>query len=215
MTSSAPRPDAVPIAVFAKAPVPGAVKTRLTALLGADGAAALHAGLVRHALAAAVGSDVGPVELWCAPDESHPFFERCAAEFRVTLHRQRGADLGERMRHAFEAAHGRGAPLLLMGSDCPALDAAALQRAARELRVHDAVIAPAEDGGYVLVGLAVPMPRLFEAVAWGGSAVMGQTRARLEEAGSRWKELDTLWDIDRPADYARLQSEGMLREVLS
>jgi len=45
--------------------------------------------------------------------------------------------------------------------------------------------------------------------------VMGQTRARLEEAGSRWKELDTLWDIDRPADYARLQSEGMLREVLS
>ena len=203
------------IAVFAKAPVPGAVKTRLAALLGPDGAAALHAGLTRHALAAAVQSRVGAVELWCAPDESHPFFERCASEFGVTLFRQQGADLGERMRHAFEAAHARGAALLLTGSDCPGLDAAALQAAARELRSHDAVIAPAEDGGYVLVGLAKPVPRLFDGITWGGSAVMGQTRARLAETELRWKELDTFWDIDLPADYARLQDAGMLREVLS
>ncbi len=203
------------VAVFAKAPVPGAVKTRLAALLGPDGAAALHAGLVRHALAAAVQSGVGPVELWCAPDETHPFFERCAAQFRVALERQQGDDLGERMRHAFENAHARGAALLLTGSDCPALDATALRTAARELSSHDAVIAPAEDGGYVLVGLATPMPRLFEAITWGGSAVMGESRVRLAEMGVRWKELDTLWDIDRPADYARLQEAGMLREVLS
>lgn len=203
------------VAVFAKAPVPGAVKTRLAALLGPDGAAALHAGLVRHALAAAVQSGVGPVEMWCAPDETHPFFERCATQFHVALHRQQGEDLGARMRHAFDAAHARGAALLLTGSDCPALDAAALREAARELASHDAVIAPAEDGGYVLVGLARPMPRLFEAIAWGGSAVMGESRARLAEVGARWKELGTLWDIDRPADYARLQEAGMLREVLS
>ena len=195
--------------------MPGAVKTRLAALLGSDGAAALHAGLVRHALAAAVQSGVGAVELWCAPDERHPFFERCASEFGVALERQQGADLGERLRHAFESAHRRGAALLLIGSDCPTLDAGSLQEAARELRTHDAVIAPAEDGGYVLVGLARPLPRLFEGIAWGGSAVMGETRARLAEIGTHWKELGTFWDIDRPADYARLQQAGMLREVLS
>jgi glycosyltransferase A (GT-A) superfamily protein (DUF2064 family) len=67
----------------------------------------------------------------------------------------------------------------------------------------------------VLVGLAKPLPRLFDGVAWGGSAVMSETRTRLAESGMRWKELDTFWDIDRPADYARLQAAGMLREVLS
>ncbi|HEY4999419.1 MAG TPA: hypothetical protein VII36_09755, partial [Usitatibacter sp.] len=61
------------VAVFAKAPVPGAVKTRLAAILGLDGAAGLHCGLVRHALSVARLSRVGPVELWCAPDETHPF----------------------------------------------------------------------------------------------------------------------------------------------
>ncbi len=215
MTSSAPRPDAVRIAVFARAPVPGEVKTRLAPLLGADGAAALHAGLVRHALSAAVQSRVGPVELWCAPGEDHPFFARCAQDLGVTLHRQEGGDLGARMRHAFAHSHTNGAALLLTGSDCPSLDAAALKDAARELASHDAVIAPAEDGGYVLVGLAVDVPGLFEDIAWGGSTVMNATRACLARAGIRWKELPTYWDIDRPADYARLHDAGMLREVLS
>lgn len=215
MTSSAPRPDAVRIAVFAKAPEPGAVKTRLAALLGPEGAAGLHAGLVRHALSTAVQARLGEVELWCAPDETHPFFTRCASEFGATLKRQEGADLGERMRHAFDASHARGTALVLIGSDCPALGAAHLREAAAELRTHDLVIAPAEDGGYVLVGLAKPAPQLFDGVAWGTSAVMGQTRARIAAHAIRFKELATLWDVDRPEDYARLQREGMLQEVLS
>ena len=208
MTSSARRPDSVRIAVFAKAPVPGAVKTRLAALLGPEGAAGLQSGLVRHALSAATQSRVGPVELWCSPDETHPFFERCAREFGVTLERQRGDDLGQLMRHAFDASHARDHALILIGADCPALDAAAL-------REHDAVIAPAEDGGYVLVGLSRPAPELFETIAWGESAVMAQTRLRLSQSGASWMELPTLWDIDRPEDYARLQQSGLLREVLS
>jgi rSAM/selenodomain-associated transferase 1 len=215
MTSSAPRPDAVRVAVFARAPVPGAVKTRLAALLGPDGAAGLHSGLVRHALSVATHARVGPVELWCTPDETHPFFERCAQEFGVTLERQTGANLGERMRHAFASSHARDHALILIGADCPALDAAALQSAARALREHDAVIAPAEDGGYVLVGLARPAPELFETIAWGESAVMAQTRLRLSQSGVSWTELPTLWDVDRPEDYARLQQSGLLQEVLS
>ena len=203
------------IAVFAKAPIPGEVKTRLVPLLGADGAAQLHAGLTRRALATAVEARVGAVELWCAPDERHPFFARCAAQFGATLHRQEGADLGERMLCAFERSAAASHALLLIGSDCPALTPADLQSAALALETYAAVIAPAEDGGYVLVGLARPEPSIFRGVTWGAPAVMAQTRTRLESAGVRWATLPTLWDVDRPEDYARLQSAGLAGEVLS
>ncbi|QJR16640.1 TIGR04282 family arsenosugar biosynthesis glycosyltransferase [Usitatibacter palustris] len=211
MTPAARAPDAPRVTVFAKAPVAGEVKTRLVPLLGAEGAAALHAGLVRQALSIASQARLGPVELWCAPDETHPFFERCAAQFGATLHRQRGADLGARMHAAFAA----GTPRLLIGSDCPALSAADLHAAWGALTKCEAVFAPAEDGGYVLVGLARPQPSLFEGVNWGTAAVMTQTRARLEAGRIKWHELATLWDVDRPEDYARLQREGRLQEVLS
>lgn len=203
------------VAVFAKAPVPGVVKTRLAPLLGPEGAAALHAGLVRQALSTAAMAGLGPVELWCAPDESHPFFQRCAELFALTLHRQAGADLGQRMHVAFAAGLASGDRVVLIGSDCPVLDAADLREAARALETHDAAIAPAEDGGYVLIALSKPIPELFTGIAWGSAAVMGATRARLAASGARWKELPMRWDVDRPEDYARLQSEGRLAEVLS
>jgi rSAM/selenodomain-associated transferase 1 len=151
------------------------------------------------------------VELWCAPDCAHPFFGRCAADFAVRLVAQRGADLGSRMAHAFDAALGENAALVVIGSDCPGLSPAVLREAARALESHDAVIAPAEDGGYVLVGLAARDPGLFAGIAWGGPTVMAETRARLARAGTNWKELGTFWDIDRPEDYARLQREGWPR----
>ena len=215
MTSSAPPPEAVRVAVFAKAPVAGTVKTRLTHLLGPDGAAGLHAGLVRHALATAAQARVGTVELWCSPDETHPFFERCAREFGARLKRQRGANLGERMRHAIESGRAEGSTIILIGSDCPALTGAHLDAAAAALSSHEVVIIPAEDGGYVLVGMSASVPAIFDAIPWGTAAVMAETRQRLGHAGVLWKELPALWDVDRPEDYARLQREGLLREVLS
>ena len=215
MTSSAPRAERCGVAVFAKAPVPGLVKTRLAGLLGADGAAALHAGLVRHALATAVASGVGDVELWCAPDERHEFFARCAADFSARLRVQQGADLGSRMAAAFEDAFARERRLVLIGSDCPALAPADLAAAATALHGNDAAIAPAEDGGYVLIAMARSVPEIFTGIAWGTAAVMRQTRARLAAAKISWVEMPTSWDVDRPEDYARLQREGVLREVLS
>jgi len=214
MTSTAPPPEAA-IAVFAKAPVPGAVKTRLAGVLGADAAASLHAGLVRHALSTAVRARVGPVSLWCAPDAAHPFFARCAQECGARLEPQRGEDLGERMRNAFEPAWRDGVRLLVIGADCPALTPAHLEAAALALREKDAVFVPAEDGGYVLVGLARPLPGVFDDIPWGTAAVMARTRERLRAAGASWTELPPLWDVDRPDDYARLQREGLLAEVLS
>lgn len=201
--------------MFAKAPVPGSVKTRLAGVLGEDGAAALHAGLVRHALATALASGVGEVELWCAPDDRHEFFERCAADFGTRLRVQQGPDLGSRMSAAFDDAFARGRALVLIGSDCPALAPSDLAAAAASLARHDAAIAPAEDGGYVLVAMARPVPGIFADIAWGTAAVMRETRERLAAAGVAWHELATCWDVDRPEDYARLQREGLLQEVLS
>jgi rSAM/selenodomain-associated transferase 1 len=203
MTSSAARPERARIAVFAKAPVPGAVKTRLAAGIGAQAAAALHAGFVRRALATAVESQVGPVELWCAPDEGGDFFAGCAREFGVALRRQQGGDLGARMGHAMEDSLAAGASLVLVGSDCPAMTADHVRRARAALLDTDAVLAPAEDGGYVLVGQSVRLPSIFADIPWSTGAVMERTRKRLARDGATWVELETLWDVDRPEDYER------------
>ena len=197
--------------MFAKAPRPGAVKTRLIPLLGAEGASALHTRLVRHALATARASALLPVELHGTPAADDHFFTDCAEQFGVAIRPQAGGDLGARMQAAFEQALARHERVLLMGSDCPALTASHLRQADRHLREGaDAVIAPCEDGGYALVGLRRVEARLFNGIAWGGDTVMAETRARLEALGWRWSEIETLWDVDRPGDYARLAGSGLL-----
>jgi rSAM/selenodomain-associated transferase 1 len=211
MAADARRNSAVQVAVFAKAPVPGEVKTRLIPLLGAQDAAELHALLVRRALAVARDAGVGPLTLWCLPGTGHPFFGACAAEFGASLKEQRGGQLGERMARAFEHLLATG-PALLVGSDCPSLGAADLLAAAASLATHDAVIQPAEDGGYVLVGMARPVPGLFEGIRWGEAGVMRETRARLRAAAATWREMPARWDVDRPEDYRRLVASGLLAE---
>lgn len=197
-------PRGVQIAVFAKAPVPGAAKTRLMPALGARGAARLQRQLVLRTLATAAAAQLGPVTLWCAPDTRHRFFRALRQRAGIECIGQPGVDLGDRMHAAFEHHCPRG-PLLLVGTDCPALQPAHLRQAARRLRDGaDAVFQPAEDGGYVLVGLRRPQPQLFSGMAWGNADVMAATRSR---AGTlRVSELETLWDVDRPADLARLQA---------
>ncbi len=201
------------IVVFAKAPQPGAVKTRLIPLLGAEGAAALHLRLVKRALATARAAAFGRVELHCAPDAEDAFFRFCGSRYGAALAPQAAGDLGARMLAAFGTALAAHARVLLIGSDCPALSARDLRQAEQALREgHDAVLAPAEDGGYALIGLTRCDARLFEGIAWGGDGVMAETRARLAALGWRWRELETLWDVDRPEDYARLKDSGLLED---
>jgi hypothetical protein len=193
------------VLVFAKAPRPGEVKTRLIPLLGAEGAAALHAKLVERALETARAAAFGRIELHCAPDTGDPFFRLCADGFGVTLQPQSAGDLGARMLYAFESTLAAYACVLLVGSDCPALTARHLRQADKALRDGaDAVFVPCEDGGYALIGLTRADTGLFDGIAWGGDSVMADTRARLKRLGWAWSELETLWDVDRPEDYARL-----------
>lgn len=205
-----PRAVECAVVVLAKAPEPGLAKTRLTPALGAAGAAALQARLTRRALATALAAGVGPVELCCTPAADHPFFRACARDFAIALSQQVGADLGARMAHACARLLVRG-PVILIGTDCPALAPADLRDAAQALGADcDAAIAPAEDGGYVLIGIGRAQPDLFDGIAWGTPSVLAQQRARLAARGLRWRELRTLWDVDRPADLARLAASGLV-----
>lgn len=199
------------ILVFAKAPVPGAAKTRLIPLLGADAAAALQERLLGRALATARSAAPARLELWCAPDATHPALIAAAQACQATLHVQQGTDLGARMAQAFAEVLQRAPQAVCIGTDCPALTAQHLRDAAAALQSgHDAVFVPAEDGGYILIGLARNEPRLFTGIDWGGAQVMAQTRERLRSCGLRWHELETLWDVDRPEDWQRLQQSGLL-----
>lgn len=204
------RPEAALI-VFARAPEPGRVKTRLAPLLGEKGAARLHARLVKRTLQTAKKARFGSLELYCHPRLSLPFFVQCQRQFQVALRLQARGNLGDRMYHAFKRALRRHRYVVLIGSDCPALRPADLRAAARVLRDGaDAVLVPAEDGGYPLLGLRRVSRRLFDGIAWGGPQVLAQTRRRLKALRWRWRELRTLWDVDRPEDVARLRKSRLL-----
>jgi uncharacterized protein len=192
------------IIVFAKAPRVGEVKTRLIPLLGAEGAAALHRQLVRRTLVDATDAGLGPVELHAAPGVDDAFLQDSARRFGVALLPQRGENLGVRLNHAFDQGLARHGRVMIIGTDCPVLTAQHLREAQAALAGgNDAVLIPAEDGGYALIGLTRCDDSLFRNIAWGGDTVLAATRERLRALHWRWRELETLWDIDRPDDYRR------------
>ncbi len=197
--------DAVDIAVFAKAPVAGYAKTRLIPALGARGAARMQRRLLQQTVRTALAAELGGVTLWCAPDVGHRAFRALRSAFGVVCLPQSEGDLGERMAQAFAHCAGQ-RPLLLIGCDCPELSPAHLRDCADALRAgSDAVLLPAEDGGYVLIGLAAPRPEVFAGIRWSTPSVLAQTRIRLAEACLHWSEGPTLRDLDRPEDLARFQ----------
>lgn len=200
------------IMVFAKAPLTGQVKTRLIPHLGVRGARALHEQLARYCIANAVQAKLCPVQLWCSPDREHPFFADCRSEFKIPLSSQEGQDLGERMAHAFEQILQECSYALVIGTDCPALTSADLREALCALQGGmDAVVGPAKDGGYVLLGLRRLARGLFEDIAWGEVTVLDTTRERMEGLQWRWHELAVRWDVDRPEDVERLMREDLLQ----
>lgn len=201
-----PQPAAAAIAVLAKAPVPGLAKTRLARTLGERAAARAQRNFTLQTVQAAQAAALGPLTLHAAPDTGHRFFRALQRGLGVALVPQAGGDLGRRMA-AIAADHFRAQPelpLLLIGTDCPLLSPGHLQAAARALATHDAVLIPALDGGYALLGLRRPIPTVFEDIAWSTSEVLAQTRARLRAARATWHEAAPLWDVDDGADWERL-----------
>jgi hypothetical protein len=196
----------VSIAILSRAPVPGQTKTRLIPALGAEGAADLHRRFLHATVRTALQANLGPITLWCTPDTSHPEFTACAALGPLTLRPQVVGDLGLRMLATIDT------PTLIIGTDCPTLTQTHLQQAANALNENDAVLIPAEDGGYVLIGLRQPEPAIFTDITWGTAQVLASTRQRLHGIGYSWRELPTLWDVDEPADLTRLHHMELLKQ---
>jgi rSAM/selenodomain-associated transferase 1 len=199
------------VAILAKAPIPGFAKTRLIPTLGADRAALLQARLIEHAVRTACAAEVGRVTLWITPQEHQQVFSELRARYPISIAHQSSGDLGARMLAAARAA---GRLVLIIGTDCPALEPGHLGAAAAILRKGtDVVLVPAEDGGYVLIGMRRAHPALFSEMRWGTPGVIRETRRRIKHLGLSWEEPLVLWDVDTCADLARLR-ELKLDELL-
>lgn len=193
------------VIVFAKAPIPGEVKTRLIPALGVEGAAMLHMALVERAVTTAKRAAEN-VELCCAPDATHAFFLDAAEEFGATLTAQGAGDLGERMLRAITRGLAGHEAVAIVGADCPSVTPADMRAAAAALTTHDVALIPAEDGGYVLIAAKTTHPQMFDQITWGGEHVLVQQREALARVGLTYALLDTRWDVDRPEDLARLKT---------
>jgi rSAM/selenodomain-associated transferase 1 len=204
----------VRIVIFAKAPVPGRVKTRLIPTLGEAGAARLAARMLDLALEQALAATVGPVELCMSPAPGTSAWAGIALPAGIETSDQGAGDLGERMARAARRVIDCGAAVLLTGTDCPGLTAERLRAAAARLSDHDAVLHRAADGGYPLLGLRDFDASLFEDMPWSTPAVADLTLARMRALRWRVWEGDTLHDIDEPADLAHL-SAHLSAEALS
>ena len=187
------------LVIFCKAPIPGEVKTRLIATEGIASATRIHEELATRLILECLASDLlreVNIELWCSPTTEHKFYD----QFDVPRFLQQGADLGERMLNAFDFSE---TATQLIGTDCPNLTAEYIQSSFYQLATHDAVLGPAEDGGYGLIGLQVPEPSVFKDIQWGTGQVCSDTCRRLDKLEMNWALLPQLWDVDRPEDVQR------------
>lgn len=185
---------------FAKEPMPGKVKTRMLPVLSAEQACDLHCDLLLWTCNTLCEAKLADVELWVSGDGTHSVFERCAGMGITGLRLQEGADLGERMYHAIADGLDRYQQVLLVGSDCPAINAEYLNAALVALDSDPLVLGPATDGGYVLIGATRIEAALFQGVSWGQPSVFAETVERVLALGGSWAELNVLPDIDRPED---------------
>jgi uncharacterized protein len=184
---------------FARVPIVGAVKTRLIPALGEEGACQLHVDLLQHCCRRLLGSGLAPVELWLDCEGSHSCVVACE-ELGAVLRLQQKGSLGKRMHHALKDGLSRYKRVVLVGSDCPAIDDAYLRQAYDALASAPVVFGEATDGGYVLIGARRSDWGLFDGVNWGSGAVLSESLANVEGLGWTAAVLPALSDIDRAED---------------
>ena len=185
--------------IFAKAPEPGCVKTRLQ--LPPEEAAELHAAFVADVVDRHQAKD-RVVTVWRAGDLEHGLWETLPAH----LAEQPEGDLGDRMAHAFATELALGSAVVVLGTDSPTLPPRLVAEAFERLKSSSVVVGPACDGGYYLLGLRgdIPLALFAEGIAWGGGDVLSTTLERLQSAAVDYDLLDFWYDVDRPADLRLL-----------
>mgnify|MGYP001814363555 CR=1 FL=1 len=190
------------LCVFARAPVLGGVKRRLATELGDAVALAAHIQLTEDTLGRLAAAPGLETELWLA-GEPDAQVRGWLDAWPLPLRRQAGADLGQRMANALASCHADGVHGVVVGSDCPPIDAAYVRQAAEALGEADVVLGPASDGGYGLVGTGLPRPEIFKDIPWGTDAVLQVTLERIGEAALSVRLLAPIWDVDTASDWNR------------
>ena len=198
-------PD-VSVLIFTRAPEKGKCKTRLIPYIGEEAAAQLQHNLICKTVAKLCEKNSFVCQLWCTPSYSNDCFLALTKKYNLILHKQEGDNLGERMLHALEQQTNRYA--IIVGTDIPLLSLEYIESAILKLQEgNDAVIGPAEDGGYVLLGVNQVNPTIFKDIHWGTNQVYEQTCNRLNQTNMRWTSIDCLWDLDDINDFKRYQNE--------
>ena len=198
--------------VFTRSPVLGEVKTRLQPEFSAEQSLKLHKHMLLNTLSMSEKLPGFDVELCCSPNRNTLFFLECENRFPITLSNQQGDDLGERMAFSFSVALQSYDKVVIVGTDCPELNEDYIKQAFNALDEVDIVIGPAEDGGYVLMGLRKFSLKLFSDFSWGSNTVLAQTRKVINELSWSYKELDIMHDVDRAEDLHRYQD--LLNEII-
>ena len=187
----------IPLVLFAKAPIPGQVKTRLQTHCSPQQAARIASYLMEASIKTVTAHWPGSVYLSVWLDHEHAFFKAMQARYRVAMLRQCEGDLGEKMQHAL---HGLGYPAAVMGCDAPHTKPHTLTEAYSLMHSGRSVIGPSEDGGYYLLGLSEPADSLFLGKSWGGDQVLKQTLLSADNYGLPITQLDPLNDVDEWSD---------------
>ena len=195
------------LVIFAKAPIPGEVKTRLCPPLTPDEAATLHGSFVldmleRTKLAVAKLQLPFHRYLACAPSSELVFFKIMEERQGVRLLDQVGENLGQRMHRTFVDLFAKGyTHVIIMGTDVPTLPLSVYQEAFTMLGRSDVVLGPALDGGYYLIGLKQPAEQLFTGVPWSTDQVLAVTQQQANALGlsveltTAWRDVDTIEDL--------------------
>ena len=183
------------LVLFARYPAAGVAKTRLIPALGPEGAAALHRQLTERTLSLLLSSGY-PVELHYTGAAEAAFRDWLGEGFALV--EQAVGGLTERLMAALDPA-----PVIFFGADTPDLAADHVAAAVAALETHEAVLGPAGDGGYYLIGMKSALPELLTDMPWSTERVMPETLARLAKLATAPALLDRLHDCDRPEDLAR------------
>ncbi|MDO7656722.1 MAG: TIGR04282 family arsenosugar biosynthesis glycosyltransferase [OM182 bacterium] len=199
------------ILIFAKQPIPGEVKTRLIPAIGVTSATDLHCAMTRRVAAMLSASALAPFRFAVSGDMSDPLFAESDGCLPPTT--QIGEDLGERMLNAatraFEVKQKPSEAtveyVVIVGADCPALAPIHVQETLESLASGiEVVFVPADDGGYVLVGMSRVFAEMFQDIAWGTSEVLQVSLNKLSKRGVSTRCLSPLWDVDTEEDLLKL-----------
>jgi uncharacterized protein len=200
------------IIIMAKAPIAGAVKTRLQPRLSAEDAASLAACFLEDAINKARSVENQKLIVAYSPAGERAYFAERFAAPKIILTEQKGDDLGEKMLSAFEFAFAQdlAAEVVMLGTDSPTVPADFVEQAFEFLETSsDAVLGPTEDGGFYLIGLRKPDGRIFENVRWSSPKTFAQARENIMNLNWHLRETPGWYDIDVPRDLDQLRDEIM------